>query len=55
MNFQSKIIFRENGDCQIFYSNELNITILNKPVATDYYRANIVLVPEKKSCKKNRR
>ncbi len=51
MEFQSKIIYRENGDCQIFYSNRLNIPTLAKPVTTEYYRANCVLIPAEKSAK----
>ncbi len=46
MKFQSKIIYRNNNECFIFNSNELILTILDPPTAQNYFRANIICVPQ---------
>ncbi len=46
LRFQSKVIYKNNNDCFIYNSNELMISVLDRPKTSNYYRANIVCLPQ---------
>ena len=41
-----KVIYKNNNDCFIYNSNELMISVLDRPKTSNYYRANIVCLPQ---------